>query len=793
MSILNPTRWGLTTRLAVMCGFLAMAAVTTVAVLSYVRAGTVLHEQARGGLRAGLESRAAHVEHYFSTIVDQNATFAADDMIVAATRDFGAAFATVAEQTGLDPADADAAVRGYYEGEFKPRLKEAGGTWRGSATYLPKTDASRILQSLYIARNPNPVGAKLRLDDAGTGSDYDRLHAHYHPKVRDHVERFGYYDIFLFDLQGNLVYSVFKETDYAMNFIDGPYASSNFGDAYRAARTAAPGTTTLVDYKPYAPSYGAAASFVSAPVFDGDDRVGVAVFQMPIDKINEIMTAEAGLGETERTLLFGADGLNRSADQQDPARAVLATDLRGATFARNAGDGFQVIEGADDRGTEVIAATMPLTIPGLDWKIGATLDRAEIDAPVTRLRNEMAATGLVVAVIGALGALWFARSMARPIQRIRDAFSSLADGDFTQRVEHRGYDEIAELADAFNRTCESLGQAFREVAEGTQVIEQGSGQISGSSQQLADGAGRQAAALEEIAANLEELTARTNENAERATEASGLATESRASAERGREAVTELSGAMNGIRESSGRIAEIIRAIDEIAFQTNLLALNAAVEAARAGEAGKGFAVVAEEVRNLARRSAEAARETTSMVEESNQRSENGVRITQLVEEAFGGILDHAVRTSGLLEEMAAASSEQAEGVEQIHSAVGGLDEVVQQTAAGSEELAAAAEETSGQVESLRSTVSKFRWEPESGSARSGSLGAASSPSRETPSSTAGKATNPHAAHHVTGSGSGHGSGSASHQASGTDDDWTDWDDSIDAIDRALPNPRRAA
>ncbi len=783
MSILNPARWGITTRLAVMCGCLAMSAVTTVAVLSYVRAGSSLDEQARGGLRAALEGRAAHIEHSFATILDQNATFAADDMIVAATREFSDAFDQVAAQSGFDPETASSAVRDYYEREFKPRVKDAGGTWRGSAVYMPTTDASLALQSLYIARNSNPVGEKLRLDDAGTGSDYDRLHAHYHPKVRDYLERFGYYDIFLFDLEGNLVYSVFKETDFAMNFLDGPYASSNFGEAYRAAIAAPAGTTTLVDYRPYAPSYGAAASFVATPVFDGGERVGVAIFQMPIDRINEVMTANAGLGETERTVLFGADARNRSADQQDPERSVLASDLRSAVFVRESGDGLQVLEGQDERGVEVVAATMPVSIAGLDWKIAAMLDRDEIQAPIHRLRNEMAATGLAVALIGAALALWFARAMARPIQRIRDAFGSLAAGDFTRRIEHRSHDEIGELADAFNRTCESLGHAFREVAEGTLVIEQGSGQISGSSQQLADGAGRQAAALEEISANLEELTARTTENVERASQASGLATESRSSAERGRDAVTELSGAMNGIRESSGRIGEIIRAIDEIAFQTNLLALNAAVEAARAGEAGKGFAVVAEEVRNLARRSAEAARETTSMVEESNHRSENGVRITRLVEQAFGGILDHAVRTSTLLEEMAAASSEQAEGVEQIHAAVGSLDEVVQQTAASSEELAAAAEETSGQVESLRSTVSGFRWDsddespnPHHGTGTVSTKG--SSPRTDavrrdtTPSALvpAEATTNPDA-----------------------EDDWSDWDESIDAIDAALPGPRRAA
>lgn len=774
MSILRPSHWGLTVRLAVMCGCLAMGAVVTVATLSYVRAGDALHQQERSVLEAGLAGRAAHVEHYFATILDQNATFAADDMIVEATKGFTEAFRTVADQSGVDLEQAGVAVRGYYDGQFKPRLEAADGTWRGSAFYAPRSDAATALQSLYIANNPNPVGEKLRLDDAGTGSDYDRLHAHYHPKVRDFLERFGYYDIFLFDLDGNLVYSVFKETDYAMNFVEGPYASSNFGEVCRTALAAPRGTTTLVDYRPYVPSYGAAASFVATPVFDGDRRIGAAVFQMPIDTINEIMTAAAGLGETERTILMGEDGRNRSADRLDPDRAILSTDLRSPVISGTVADGAGVATGIDERGVEVVAAVMPIEIPGLDWSIAATVDLAEVNAPIVRLRTEMAGAGLVVAIFGAGLALWFARAMARPIKGIRDAFGSLAAGDFTPRVPVRGHDEIAELATAFNATCEALSHAFHEVADGTRVIGQGSEQISGSSQQLADGAGRQAATLEEIAANLEELTARTSENAQRATEASGLAGESRSSAERGRDAVNDLSAAMRGIRESSSRIAEIIRTIDEIAFQTNLLALNAAVEAARAGEAGKGFAVVAEEVRNLAGRSAEAARETTTMVEESNQRSENGVRITQLVEEAFGGILDQAVRTSTLLEEMAAASSEQAEGVEQIHAAVGSLDEVVQQTAASSEELAAAAEETSGQVESLQSTVATFRWRAEDESSGASSGGRGSTPCSSAPT--------PHSVPH---------SGSTS----GSNEGWSDWEDSLDAIDEVLPDGggRRAA
>ena len=234
-------------------------------------------------------------------------------------------------------------------------------------------------------------------------------------------------------------------------------------------------------------------------------------------------------------------------------------------------------------------------------------------------------------------------------------------------------------------------------------------QVSSSSQSLAQGASEQAASLEETTASMEEMSSMTTQNADNATEAKRLAETAWQGAAKGTEAMQRMSAAINEIKRSSDETSKIIKTIDEIAFQTNLLALNAAVEAARAGEAGKGFAVVAEEVRNLAQRSAEAARTTSDMIAESVQNADSGVLISKEVEEALTEIAEGNRKVNDLVGEIAAASLEQAQGFEQINTAVNQMDQVTQGNAASAEESASAAEELSSQAEELNCMVGELQ------------------------------------------------------------------------------------
>ncbi|KAF0096174.1 MAG: methyl-accepting chemotaxis protein [Puniceicoccaceae bacterium 5H] len=232
-----------------------------------------------------------------------------------------------------------------------------------------------------------------------------------------------------------------------------------------------------------------------------------------------------------------------------------------------------------------------------------------------------------------------------------------------------------------------------------------SGQISRSSEVLADGASRQAASLEETSASLEEMAGMTRSNAGNAEEASRLATEARSAAEVGSRDMEEMTGAMNAIQSSSDNISKIIRTIDEIAFQTNLLALNAAVEAARAGEAGAGFAVVADEVRSLAHRSAEAARETSAKIEDSLQKSANGVRICNKVGESLRQIVDRSRDVDQLVGQISASSKEQSSGITQIERAVSDIDKLTQENAGLAEETSSASQMLMDQSRSLDNAV----------------------------------------------------------------------------------------
>ncbi len=233
-------------------------------------------------------------------------------------------------------------------------------------------------------------------------------------------------------------------------------------------------------------------------------------------------------------------------------------------------------------------------------------------------------------------------------------------------------------------------------------------QVSSSSQSLAEGSSEQAASLEETSASLEEISGMTKRNAESATQAKDLAGQTRVAADTGAADMEEMKRAMDAIKGSSDDISKIIKTIDEIAFQTNILALNAAVEAARAGEAGMGFAVVAEEVRNLAQRSAQSAKETAGKIEDSVRKSEHGVEICGKVAQSLGEIVAKARQVDTLVAEIAQASKEQTQGIEQVNTAVSQMDQVTQSNAAGAEESAAAAEELSAQSVVLQESVAEL-------------------------------------------------------------------------------------
>jgi len=286
--------------------------------------------------------------------------------------------------------------------------------------------------------------------------------------------------------------------------------------------------------------------------------------------------------------------------------------------------------------------------------------------------------------------------------------TAAANKDLSLRLEKEYKGEYAKMKENIDTVVQNLNEAMSQVAEAAAQVSSASGEISQGAQSLAEGSNTQASSLEEVGASLEETASMTKQNADNSNQAKLLAAEAHKAADEGEASMMRMADAINQIKTSSDNTAKIVKTIDEIAFQTNLLALNAAVEAARAGEAGKGFAVVAEEVRNLAMRSAEAAKNTTDMIEESVKNADCGVKITDEVAKALHQIVDRVGKMGGLIAEIAAASNEQAQGVEQINNAIASMNHITQQNAANSEESASAAEELSSQAAELSNMVAAF-------------------------------------------------------------------------------------
>ena len=299
-------------------------------------------------------------------------------------------------------------------------------------------------------------------------------------------------------------------------------------------------------------------------------------------------------------------------------------------------------------------------------------------------------------------------AVVQPVNEAAAVLELLAARRLTSRMvgEYRG--EHARIKHALNLAISNLDDALGEVALSTEQVATAAGQINRGSQGLADGAYDQATSLQEISSSLQELSSMARQNASNAREAQSLAQSARASANRGVDRMGALSEAVVRIKAASDATARIVKTIDQIAFQTNLLALNAAVEAARAGDAGKGFAVVAEEVRSLAMRSAEAAKQTADLIEQGIRAAEGGVALNGEVLVQLGEIATHVNRVGEVTSEIAAASDQQYDGVEQINGAVEQMSGVTQQVASSSEQSASAAEELSAQAERVRTLVGSF-------------------------------------------------------------------------------------
>ncbi len=677
------------------------------------QATEALTQRALEQLTASRAGRQGHTEDYIRKRLSQTGGMARNLMVIDAMREFRPAFAAMGDELALSDADYKkqlSKLNNYYTGSFQSEYEKRNGDTIAVGGLIPMQKASVIAQHAYIAENPYPLGQKDKLNETDNGTAYDALHSKYHPVFADYLNRFGFYDIFLIEPeQGTIVYSVFKELDYATSLFNGPYSGTKFSAIVRKAMQLPPGQAAIVDFEPYTPSYNSAASFLAGPIYQDGELLGVLVFQVPVAGLNSIVLKSEGLGETGESILLGPEGLFRSQSRFSDEDSIMKRPFTGNLDELRAqssdGTGSYVAE----TGKAYLTSIAPLTLPGLDWTIVSRVEKSEALASVSTLRNTALQITLIAALLVAAFAYFLARRLYARLgadpQQIQQIAQRIGEGDLTD------YENVTNAQGAFadiigmrRKLSETLSQANRIAND----VQSGSKDLAEGNLGLSERTEQQAANLEETASSTEELTSTVRQNAENARSANDLAQTTSSRARASGETAGKAVAAMQEISKASEEISEIISVINEIAFQTNLLALNAAVEAARAGEQGRGFAVVASEVRQLAGRSASAAKEIEELIQNSVSKVKGG---TELVQES-GRELDHIVdsvgRLSQIVSEISSASDEQAVGIDQINQALIHMDSVTQQNAALVEEAAATSKFMSDQANELAEHIGYF-------------------------------------------------------------------------------------